>query len=164
MDPMCMLGFFKQDTCPKVLLYDTRPFLAFFDSVANRRFCNGGIVLDMYGQQYGFFYGKWGSYSYQGVDSYVIYSGNFFDSPLTQLLQGVPHFCQVLGHALIFGFVFFLHIFHDKLRITIDPEFRDEKCKCEVQSEQNGFVLDFIVWCKESEPDGLLQLFASWRL
>lgn len=53
-----MLGFLKQGTCLEVLLYDTRPFLALFYSVVGRRFCDGGIGLDMYGQEYGFFDGK----------------------------------------------------------------------------------------------------------
>lgn len=58
--------------------------------------------------------------------------GDLLDSPFVQPFQGVPHFHQVLGHAFVFGFVFFLYVSHDKLRITVNPKFRGGKCECEV--------------------------------
>lgn len=125
MDLICMLGFLKQGTCLEVLLYDTRPFLALFNSIASGQFCDRGISLHIYGQQYGFFYGKRGSYPCQCIDPYVVCPGDFFDSLLVQLLQGVLHFFQVLGHAFVFGSIFFLHMSHNELRITVDSELRD---------------------------------------
>ena len=62
---------------------------------------------------------------YQGISPYVVRPEDFFDCPLVQLLQGVAHFCQVLGHALVFGFVFLPYMSHDELRIIVDSELRD---------------------------------------
>ena len=59
--------------------------LAFFDSAADGKFCDGGSGLDMYGQQYGFSYGKSNSYSYQGISLYVIRLGDLLNSPFVQL-------------------------------------------------------------------------------
>ena len=117
----------------------------------------------MDGQQYCLSHGECSNYSRQGIDLYVFYAGNPLDRPFIQLIQGISYFSYLLRHAFIFGFVLPLDMPNNELRVTANFKLRGGKCKCKVQSKQDGFIFGLTVRCWKPEPNGLLQLLPSRR-
>ena len=87
---MCLPGLFGQSACPEILYDVFRLVLAVclvcLNGISSGGFCDGGVGLHMYGQQYGFLDGEGSGYACQGINTSIFSSFNFFDRPFGEPL------------------------------------------------------------------------------